>query len=67
VVGWVFVVFIGYHAVLAAVRAVRAGRDGNWSYAVELAAIAIVASLLVIAAVIGALRNHSRTARSRTP
>ena len=59
VVGWLFVAYIGYHAGLAAVRAVRAGRDGNWSYATELGAIAIVPTLLVVGAVIAALRGLS--------
>ena len=59
VVGWLFVAYIAYHAGLAAVRAVRAGRDGNWSYATELGAIAIVATLLVVGAVIAALRGLS--------
>jgi hypothetical protein len=65
--GWLFVVFIAYHALLAANRARDAGHDGNWAYAIELAAIAIVATALVIGAVVVAVRGRSRTARSRTP
>ena len=61
-----FVVFIAYHAVLAAGRAVRAGRDGNWWKAAELGVIAVAATLLVIGAVAGALRDRSRTPRRPT-
>jgi Na+/serine symporter len=66
-IGWVFVALIAYHAVLAATQAVDAGDDGNWSYAVELAAIALVATMIVIAAVVTALRALSRTRRRPTP
>jgi hypothetical protein len=66
-IGWVFVALIAYHAVLAATQAVDAGDDGNWSYAIELAAIALVATLIVIAAVVAALRALSGTRRPPTP
>jgi hypothetical protein len=49
------------------VRSVRAARHGNWPYAVELGAIAVGATLLVIVAVVGAVRGLSRTPRSPTP
>jgi hypothetical protein len=60
-VGWAFVALIAYHGVLAAGRAVEAGADHHWWYALELAAIAMVASLLVGAAVVVALRAFTRT------
>ena len=66
-VGWVFVALIAYHAVLATTQAVQAGKDGNWSYAIELGAIAIVATLIVVAAVFAALRSLSRTRKAPTP
>ncbi len=66
-IGWCFVALIAYHGVLAAVRAVEAGADGNWSYAVELAAIALAATLVVGAAVVAALRSITRSDRSPTP
>jgi hypothetical protein len=59
-IGWLFVALIGYHAVLAASRAVQAGRDGNWARVATMAAIAIVGSALVIVAVAGAARTRSR-------
>jgi len=61
VIGWLFVALIAYHAVLAAIQAVQAGSDRNWPYAAELGAIALVATLIVIAAVVAALRSLSRT------
>jgi hypothetical protein len=60
-IGWAFVALIAYHGVLAAIRAVEAGDDRNWSYAVELAAIALTATLVVGAAVVAALRAFTRT------
>ena len=66
-VGWVFVALIAYHAVLATTQAVHAGKDGNWSYTIELGAIAIVATLIVVAAVFVALRSHSGTGKAPTP
>jgi multisubunit Na+/H+ antiporter MnhC subunit len=56
-----FVVAIAYHGILAAIDAVRAAHDGNWSYAVELAAIALVATAIVVGAAFGALRSTTRT------
>jgi hypothetical protein len=66
-IGWVFVAFIAYHAVLAAMDAVDAAGGGNWLYAVELGAIALGATVLVVAAVVAALRALSRTRSARTP
>jgi len=63
----VFVALIAYHAVLAATQAVHAGRDRNWSYAIELGGIAIVATLIVVAAVFAALRSLSGTGKAPTP
>ena len=56
-IGWLFVAVIGYHAVLAAVRAVQAGSDGHWGHAAELAAIALVAGGIVAAALVNAVRS----------
>ena len=50
-IGWLFVVAIGYHAVLAAIEAVRAAHGGHWAHAGELIAIGIVAAAIVIVAI----------------
>ena len=55
-----FVAAIGYHAVLAAVEARRAGSDGHWGHAVELIAIGLAAAALVIGALVSALRVRRR-------
>jgi hypothetical protein len=60
-IGWLFVAAIGYHGVWAAIHAVEAAADGNWSYAVENAVIAVVASALVIGAAASAVRATTRT------
>jgi hypothetical protein len=59
-IGWVFVAVIGYHAVLAAIRAAQAGSDGNWGRVVEMSAIALVGTALVILAAVGAARASRR-------
>ena len=59
-IGWVFVAVIGYHAALAAIRAAQAGSDGNWGRAIEMTAIALVGTALVMLAVVGALRSSRR-------
>jgi hypothetical protein len=56
VIGWLFVGLIGIHAVRAASQAERAASDRNWAHAGELVAIALVATLLVIGAVVGSRR-----------
>ena len=50
-IGWMFVALIGYHAVRAWGRAARAVADDNWGYAVELGAIALVATFVTVAAI----------------
>jgi hypothetical protein len=60
-IGWVFVAVIAYHGFLAAIDTAHAVDDRNWSYAVELGTIAIVAMLVVGAAVVAALRSFTRT------
>ena len=62
--GWVFVVAIGYHAVLAAHDAFRAGADRSWPRLVGYAAIALFAAALVIGAVVNA-RSARRGVRPR--
>ena len=42
-------------------HAVRAAGDGNWSYAVEMAAIALVAAAIVVGAAFNAARATTRT------
>ena len=59
-IGWLFVAAIAYHAVLAAIQAEQAGSDGKWAHAVELVVIAIVATALVVAAVVTAMRSSTR-------
>jgi hypothetical protein len=59
-IGWVFVAVIGYHAVLAAIRAVQAIDDGNWGRAVEMTVIAVVAGAIVTLAILGRARSASR-------
>jgi hypothetical protein len=56
-IGWLFVALIGIHAVRAASQAERAASDGNWMHAAELIAIALVATAIVIAALVGAVRS----------
>jgi len=56
-VGWVFVLVIAFHAVRAASQTERAASDGNWGRTTELGAIALVATAVVIAAVISAARS----------
>jgi hypothetical protein len=56
-IGWLFVVLIGIHAVRAASQAERAASDGNWAHAGELVAIALVATAIVIAALVSAVRS----------
>jgi len=52
----VFVAVIGYHAVRAWGQTTRAVSDRNWAHATELAAIALVATFVVGAAIATALR-----------
>jgi hypothetical protein len=59
-IGWLFVAAIGYHAVLAVGEAVQAGADHRWAYAGELAAIACIASAIVVGAVVGAVRSATK-------
>ena len=56
-VGWLFVIVVGYHAVLAVGEAHHAASGGHWMHAAELAAIALVAAVIVIAALASALRS----------
>lgn len=51
---------IAYHAVLAALDAGRAGSDGHWGRALALLLIALVATALVVGAVLNALRLRRR-------
>jgi hypothetical protein len=60
VFGWVFVGVIAYHAGLAVQKAVHAGSHGNWSYAIEMSAIAIVTIAIVVGAVVGSVRLRRR-------
>ncbi|HTD50037.1 MAG TPA: hypothetical protein VK771_05525 [Acidimicrobiia bacterium] len=59
-IGWLFVAAIGYHAVLAVGEAVHAGADDRWAYAGELAAIACIAGVIVVVAVVGAVRSSTK-------
>jgi len=59
-IGWLFVAAIGYHAVLAVMKAVRAGADDNWGYACELMTIAVIATAIVVVAVVSAVRSSTR-------
>ena len=63
-IGWVFVLAIGYHAVLAAHDALRAGADRSWPQFLGYAAIAVAAAALVGGAVVYA-RSSRRRVRSR--
>jgi len=56
-IGWLFVAVIGYHAVRAWGQATRAVSDHNWGHAAELAAIALVATFVVVAAIATAVRS----------
>jgi hypothetical protein len=59
-IGWVFVAFIGYHALLAAADAWRAGAERRWGALVVYGAIAAAAVALVIAACVHALHRGRR-------
>ena len=61
-IGWLFVAAIGYHAVRAWGQTERAVSDRNWGHAAELAAIAVVATFVVAAAIMAAARS-ARTRR----
>jgi hypothetical protein len=56
-IGWVFVAAIGYHAVRAWGQTARAVSDHNWGYAIELGAIAVVATIVVVAAILAAAKS----------
>ena len=60
-IGWAFVAVIGYHAGLAAGRAAQAVSDGNWGRVVEMTAIAIAGTALVVLAIAGTVRRSSRS------
>jgi len=60
-IGWLFVAVISYHAVRAWGQTARAASDHNWGYATELGAIALVATIVVVAAILtaaGSVRGH---------
>ncbi len=60
-IGWVFVAVIGWHALLAANDARRAGADRNWAGMLLYGVIAVVAGALVV----GACAHAARSARRR--
>ena len=62
-IGWVFVAFIGYHAVLAAADALRAGADRSWAALVAYGTIAAIAAVLVVGAAVHELRRTRRRVR----
>ena len=51
---------IGYHAVLAAIRAGQAVTDGNWARVAEMTVIALAGAALVVLAIAGRARSSSR-------
>ena len=60
-IGWVFAAAIGSHAVRAWGQAGRAVSEHNWGHAAELGAIALVATVVVVAAIQAAansVRGH---------
>ena len=59
-VGWVFVAAIAYHAVRAWGQTARAVSEHNWGYAAELGAIALVATMVVLAAALQVVANSVR-------
>jgi len=59
-IGWVFVAFIGYHALLAATDARQAGADRSWGALVGYGAIAAAAVVLVVGACVHALHRARR-------
>jgi hypothetical protein len=62
-IGWVFVAAIGYHALLAANDARRAGADGSWPKVLGYGAIAVAAAMLVIGACAHSVQEARRRAR----
>jgi hypothetical protein len=55
-IGWLFVAVIAYHAVRAWGQTERAVSDGDWGHAAVVVSIALVATFVVIAAIVTALR-----------
>ena len=60
-IGWLFVVDIAYHAVLAAIDGAHAAGDGKWANAIALFAIGTVAAAIVVVALVAAKRSFTRT------
>ncbi len=56
-IGWLFVAVIAYHAIRAWGQMARAASDHNWGYATELGAIALIATIVVLAAVQAAAKS----------
>ena len=61
VIGWIFVVVIGYHAVLAGIESGQAADHRHWGHAIELLAIGVVAAAIVVAAVVAETRSWTRS------
>ena len=61
--GWVFVAVIGWHALLAAADARRAGADRDWVGVLLYGAVAIMAGALVVGACVNAARSARRRVR----
>jgi len=55
-IGWLFVVAIGYHAVRGWGQTIRAASGHHWGHAAELASIAVVTTLVVVATIVPVLR-----------
>jgi hypothetical protein len=66
-IGWVFVAFIGYHALLAAADAQRAGAERNWAAFVGYGANAEATAALVIGAGVHACQRARRKRRANAP
>jgi hypothetical protein len=61
-IGWLFVAVIAYHAVRAWGQTERAVSDDHWGHAAVVVSIALVATFVVIAAIVTAVRA-ARTGR----
>jgi hypothetical protein len=55
-IGWLFVAVIAYHAVRAWGQTERAVSDDKWGHAAFVLLIALVATFVVIAAIVTAVR-----------
>ena len=57
-IGWLFVAVIAYHAARAWGQTGRAVSHDRWGHATEVGSIALVATFVVVAAIVAAFRSR---------